>query len=152
MWTLRQEERKRLEPVDMWMWQRLLNIIWGDGVSIEEVLRKVGEDGSLWKTTKKGSRGGKDSFCNTVKFKRCEWRLDDKLGWGRRINRVSGHWRDEMAIRILKCEKINLDDPWNKALVQTKMNQIIACKNWYTGIWMFPFEKIYHYDSYSLIL
>lgn len=72
MWTLRQEERKRLEPVDMWMWQRLLNIIWGDGVSTEEVLRKVGEDGSLWKTTKKGRRGGKDSFCNTVRFKKCE--------------------------------------------------------------------------------
>jgi len=46
-WTLRTEERRRLEAFEMWVWRKLLKISWKDKVTNEEVLMRVGEKRQL---------------------------------------------------------------------------------------------------------
>ena len=43
-WTIRMEERRRLESCEMWLWRKMLGILWSDKISNEEVLRRVGEE------------------------------------------------------------------------------------------------------------
>ena len=42
-WTLRQEERQRLEAFEMWVWRKMEKISWVDRKTNEEVLREVNE-------------------------------------------------------------------------------------------------------------
>lgn len=43
-WTLRKEERSRLEAFEMWIWRKLLNIMWRDHITNIEVLARIGEE------------------------------------------------------------------------------------------------------------
>ncbi|MGP1933413.1 MAG: hypothetical protein ACTS8P_01905, partial [Arsenophonus sp. NC-XBC3-MAG3] len=38
-WTLRKEDEKRIEALEMWIWRRMEGIKWNDKVRNEEVLR-----------------------------------------------------------------------------------------------------------------
>jgi hypothetical protein len=49
-WTLRKEEIKRLEAVEMWMWRRMEKISWTEKITNVEVLKRVGEERLLMKT------------------------------------------------------------------------------------------------------
>lgn len=42
-WTMTQQDKKRLEALEMWIWRKTENINWRDRVTNEEVLRRVEE-------------------------------------------------------------------------------------------------------------
>src|SRR5687768_2172739 len=42
--TLRKEEIRRLEALEMWLWRRMEKISWTDKISNEEVLKRVGKE------------------------------------------------------------------------------------------------------------
>jgi len=46
-WTLRKEDIRRLEAVEMWMWRRMERVSWMDRITNEEILNKVGEKRQL---------------------------------------------------------------------------------------------------------
>jgi len=48
-WTLRKEDIRRLEAVEMWMWRRMEKISWTEKITNEEVLERVGEERQLIK-------------------------------------------------------------------------------------------------------
>ena len=48
-WTLRKEDIRRLEAVEMWMWRRMEKISWTEKITNEEVLKRVGEERQLIK-------------------------------------------------------------------------------------------------------
>lgn len=51
-WTLRKEDRKRIDALEMWLWRKSENIKWSDRVTNEEVLQRVGEVRRLGETIK----------------------------------------------------------------------------------------------------
>jgi len=46
-WTLRKEDIRRLDAVEMWMWRRMERVSWMDKITNEEILNKVGEKRQL---------------------------------------------------------------------------------------------------------
>jgi len=46
-WTLRKEDIRRLEAVEMWIWRRMEGVSWMDRITNEEILNKVGEKRQL---------------------------------------------------------------------------------------------------------
>ena len=46
-WTLRMDEIRRLEAMEMWLWRRMEKISYTERVTNEEVLRRVGEERQL---------------------------------------------------------------------------------------------------------
>ena len=42
-WTLRKEEKRRIDALEMWLWRRMERISWTDRVRNEDVLLRVGE-------------------------------------------------------------------------------------------------------------
>jgi len=46
-WTLRKEDIRRLEAVEMWIWRRMERVSWMDKITNEEILNKVGEKRQL---------------------------------------------------------------------------------------------------------
>ena len=52
-WTIGKAERKRLEAFEMWCYRRMMNIKWMDKITNEEVLGRIGERRTLWKSLKK---------------------------------------------------------------------------------------------------
>ena len=42
-WTLRQEDRRRLDALGMWLWRRMEKISWTEKITNEAVLKIVGE-------------------------------------------------------------------------------------------------------------
>ena len=46
-WTLRKEDIRKLEAVEMWMWRRMERVSWMDKITNEEILNKVGEKRQL---------------------------------------------------------------------------------------------------------
>ena len=46
-WTLRKEDIRRLEAVEMWLWRRMERVSWMDKITNEEILNKVGEKRQL---------------------------------------------------------------------------------------------------------
>ena len=46
-WTIRQEDLKRLQAFEMWIWRRMERISWTEHISNEEVLKRVGEERGL---------------------------------------------------------------------------------------------------------
>ncbi|KAJ4426996.1 hypothetical protein ANN_26795 [Periplaneta americana] len=55
-WTLRQNEEKRIEAFDKWMWRRLERVNWTDRIRNEVVLKKVGEERMMLKLIGKRKR------------------------------------------------------------------------------------------------
>jgi hypothetical protein len=45
--SLRKEDIRRLEAVEMWMWRRMERVSWMDKITNEEILNKVGEKRQL---------------------------------------------------------------------------------------------------------
>ena len=53
-WTIGEAERKRLEAFEMSCYRRMRNIIkWMDRITNEQVLGRIGERRTLWKSLKK---------------------------------------------------------------------------------------------------
>ena len=52
-WTIGEEERKRLEAFEMRCFRRMMNIKWMDRITNEEVLERIGERRTLWKSLRK---------------------------------------------------------------------------------------------------
>ena len=52
-WTIGEAERKRLEAFEMWCHSRMVNIKWMDRITNEEVLGRIEEKRTLWKSLKK---------------------------------------------------------------------------------------------------
>ena len=46
-WSLRKEDMRRTEALEMWIWRRMERISWTEKISNEEVLRRVGEKRSM---------------------------------------------------------------------------------------------------------
>ena len=46
-WTLRKEDIRKLEALEMWLWRRMEKISWTDKVTNEDVLRRVGIERQL---------------------------------------------------------------------------------------------------------
>ena len=42
-WILRQEDRRRLDALEMWLWRRMEKISWTEKITNEAVLKMVGE-------------------------------------------------------------------------------------------------------------
>ena len=42
-WTIRTEERRRVEALEMWIWRRMNKIKWTDQKTNDEVLEKIGK-------------------------------------------------------------------------------------------------------------
>ena len=51
-WTIRKAERKRVEAFEMWCYRRMMNIKWMNRITNEEVLGRVEEKRTLWKSLK----------------------------------------------------------------------------------------------------
>ena len=49
-WTLQQNNIKKLEAFEMWLWRKIEGIKWQDHITNEEVLNRVGEKRSLINT------------------------------------------------------------------------------------------------------
>ena len=49
-WSLRKEDIKRIEALEMWIWRRMERISWTEKITNEEVLRRVGEKRSMVET------------------------------------------------------------------------------------------------------
>ena len=49
-WTISSTEKKRIEAFEMWCYRRMLKIRWVDRITNEEVLRRMDENRTLWKT------------------------------------------------------------------------------------------------------
>lgn len=49
-WTVGGPEKKRIEAFEMWCYRRMMKIRWSDKVRNEDVLERVGEERSIWKT------------------------------------------------------------------------------------------------------
>ena len=52
-WTIGEAERKRWEAFEMWCYRRMINIKWMDRITNEEVLGRIGERRTSWKSLKK---------------------------------------------------------------------------------------------------
>ena len=52
-WTIGEAERKRLEVFEMSCFRRMRNIKWMDRITNEEVLGRIGERRTLWKSLRK---------------------------------------------------------------------------------------------------
>ena len=48
--TVGKPEQKRIEAFEMWCYRRMLKMRWTDKVRNEEVLRRIGEERTMWKT------------------------------------------------------------------------------------------------------
>lgn len=48
-WTLKEDDKRRIEAFEMWIWRRSQNISWRDKVTNEEVLRRVSQERQLMK-------------------------------------------------------------------------------------------------------
>ena len=46
-WTLKKEDVRKLEALEMWLWRRMEKISWKDMITNEEVLRRVGVERDL---------------------------------------------------------------------------------------------------------
>ncbi|KAJ4438008.1 hypothetical protein ANN_13947 [Periplaneta americana] len=55
-WTLRQNEEKRIEAFEMWIWRRMERVKWTDRVKNEAVLERVGEERMMLKLIRKRKR------------------------------------------------------------------------------------------------
>jgi hypothetical protein len=49
-WSLRKEDIRRIEALEMWIWRRMERISWTEKITNEEVLRRVGENRSMVET------------------------------------------------------------------------------------------------------
>ena len=49
-WSLRKEDIRRIEVLEMWIWRRMERISWTEKITNEEVLRRVGENRSMVET------------------------------------------------------------------------------------------------------
>jgi len=49
-WTLKKEEKDKLEALEMWLWRKLEKVNWSDRISNEEVLTMVNESRCLIET------------------------------------------------------------------------------------------------------
>ena len=49
-WTNGEAERKRLVAFEMWCYRRMMNIKWMDRITNEEVLERIAERRTLWKS------------------------------------------------------------------------------------------------------
>ena len=52
-WTVGETERKRLEAFEIWCYRRMLEIKRLDRITNEQVLKRIGERISLWKSMRK---------------------------------------------------------------------------------------------------
>ena len=52
-WTLRKEDEKRIEALEMWIWRKMEGVQWSDRVQNEEVLRRIGERREMLATIRK---------------------------------------------------------------------------------------------------
>ena len=55
-WTLRRNEKRRLEAFEMWIWRRLERVKWTDRIRNEAVLERVGETRTMLKLIRKRKR------------------------------------------------------------------------------------------------
>ena len=49
-WTLRKEDIRKLEALEMWIWRRMERISWSDKITNDEALKRVGTDRQLLNT------------------------------------------------------------------------------------------------------
>ncbi|KAJ4428944.1 hypothetical protein ANN_25940 [Periplaneta americana] len=57
LWTLRRnDEEKRIEAFEMWIWRRMERVTWTDRIRNEAVLEKVGEERMMLKLIRKRKR------------------------------------------------------------------------------------------------
>src|SRR5207245_22906 len=49
-WTLRKEDIRRLEALEMWLWRKLEKVSWEDRMTNKKVLESVGENRKLVET------------------------------------------------------------------------------------------------------
>ena len=52
-WRRGEKEIKRSEAFEMWCYRRMINIKWMDRITNEEVLERIGERRTLWKSLRK---------------------------------------------------------------------------------------------------
>ena len=55
-WTLRRNERKRMEAFEMWAWRRMERVKWTDKIRNAVVLERVGEGRIMLKVIQKKKR------------------------------------------------------------------------------------------------
>ena len=56
-WTLRKEDIRKLEALEMWLWRRMEKISWTDKVTNEEILSRVGIQRQLINIILKNRKG-----------------------------------------------------------------------------------------------
>ena len=89
-WTLKEEDIRRLDSVDMWFWRRMENVSWTKKVTNEEVLRRIGEKRTLISTIYNQQ---KKWICHVLRHQSLlrdviEGRLNRKRGQGKEENDV----------------------------------------------------------------
>jgi len=52
-WTLRSDDKKRIESFEMWCYRKMMKISWVDKITNEEVLKQVNEKRTIWKAIQK---------------------------------------------------------------------------------------------------
>lgn len=85
-WTLRKEEKRRLEAFEMWVWRRMTKVSWTDKKTNEEVLRMVGQSRKLLETILERKKNwiGHVLRGNGLMLEVMEARMEGKRGRGRR--------------------------------------------------------------------
>jgi len=85
-WTMRKEERKRIEAFEMWVWRRMAKVSWTEKKTNEEVLRMTGQNRKLIETIvdRKKNWIGHVLRGNGLMLEVTEARMTGKRGRGRK--------------------------------------------------------------------
>jgi len=116
-WTLRQEEVRRLEACEMWLWRRMEKIGWTDRVTNEEVLGIVGETRSLMTTIRRRQNKWMGHILrhDGMIVEVLEGRMEGKRGRGRQRIGLIDRMKEGQPYQTLK-EKAQNREEWRRCL------------------------------------
>ena len=84
-WTMKTEDKRKVEALEMWIWRKCENISWRDKTSNDEVLRRVNEERGMLKAITKRKKSWVGSILSREGLMKdaLEGRMEGKRQQGR---------------------------------------------------------------------